>query len=183
MIVVRSIFARVSRTANFYQMVIRLLRPWYKVSGMVIYPDFVTIITLRHCHFTWQYTAQLTLYGLALTSRAISTVRDSGLILPTILPFYVLLILSGFLNFCCDSLPYNRVVYTLLREVLELWFVTQDYVLEGAERVVGGWARSKSSRLDKLCVLVAVLLTHATHNGQQQRIVVTYVQAGELRPW
>ena len=74
-------------------------------------------------------------------------------------------------------------MYTLLCEVLEIWLISQDHIFEGAEGVVSGRAGSKRCRFDKLCVLVTVLLTHATHNGQHSKIVVTYVQAGELRPW
>ena len=71
---------------------------------------------------------------------------------------------------------------TFLCEVLELWLVTQDYVFEGTERVIGSRARSKRSLFDKLSVLVAILLTHATNSGHPRKIVVTYVHAGELRP-
>ena len=96
---------------------------------MVIHPDFVAFITLSLCQWPRHHTVQLTLNGLALASGALSIIRDSiPLIRPAILPLQVLLISSGSLNFRSDSLPDDRVVNTLLREVLEIWFIAQDYV-------------------------------------------------------
>ena len=160
-----------------------LLCPWYYISRVVINPDLAGIITLCRCHLLRHHALLLTLYGLALANWAHPIFRDGiSLIWLFLWPLLFLTILSCSFNFRSNSLSYNRVVNTFLCEILELWLVTQDYVFEGTERVIGCRAGSKWSRFDKLSVLVAILLTHATNSGHPRKIVVTYVHAGELRP-